>query len=67
MCVEVVRDRPHVVIDEVLISVVLVHDVGQSPNQNDPDLLRGIRVVLFPDDHRHEARLALGDPAQSSS
>jgi hypothetical protein len=32
--------------------------------QHDPNLFRGVRVVSFPDHHRHEAGLALGDPAE---
>ena len=62
--VVVMRDGSHVVVDPALHLEVLGDDRSECVQQLDPDLLRGIRVVLLPDHHRHGARLALGHPAQ---
>ena len=53
----------HVLINPMLEPEVVGDNCTQSSKQYDPNLLRGVRVVSFPDDHRHEARLALGHPA----
>jgi hypothetical protein len=61
--VEVVGNRSQPVIDPVVDADDSTSDICEHIPQHGPDLLRGIRVVSFPDHHRHEARLALGHPA----
>src|SRR5436190_18214925 len=62
--VVVVRDVAHVVVHVVVEGEVLTYDHREPVVQLALHMLRRIRVVAPPHDHRHRADLALRDPAE---
>lgn len=64
MSVVVGGNAPESIIDPVSVRKQAIGSVRKTLMQHDPNLFRGVRVVSFPDHHRHEAGLALGDPAE---
>jgi hypothetical protein len=62
MCVVVIRDRSHVVVDVRFTIEDTADNVQESSMEHVFDGIRRCRVMVLPHHHRDETRFTFGDP-----